>query len=221
MMQTCASATRLLRRRIWAAATMAMAIVAAVGLLGAGAQAAPSIGEPAPAFTETAADGTQKSLSDYAGKIVVLEWTNHDCPFVRKHYDTGNMQALQERARGDDIVWLTVISSAPGEQGHVDGAQAEQIAAEAEASPSAILLDPDGTMGRAYDAKTTPHMYVIDRDGRLVFMGGIDDRPTTKKADVKGANNHVAAALEDLAADRPVKISSTRPYGCSIKYSPT
>ncbi len=128
------------------------------------------------------------------------------------------MQALQKRATADGVVWLTVISSAPGEQGYADGGQAQRIAAQAGAAPSEILLDPDGTMGRAYGAKTTPHMYVIDRDGRLVYMGGIDDRPTTKPADVEGARNYVAAALADLAAGRSVETSSTRPYGCSVKY---
>lgn len=180
--------------------------------------AAPVIGQPAPAFTATTADGETRSLADYAGKVVVLEWTNHDCPYVRKHYGSGNMQALQQQASADGVVWLTVISSAPGEQGYVQGPQASKIAENAEAAPSEILLDPEGTMGRAYAAKTTPHMYVIDAEVRLVYMGGIDDRPTTDPDDVKGARNHVAAALADLAADRPVASPSTRPYGCSVKY---
>lgn len=217
MMQTCSRLLRLVQHRAWTA-LVAVGLVTAIGLAGRGAVAAPTPGEPAPSFEAMSADGSERSLSDYAGKIVVLEWTNHDCPYVRKHYDTGNMQALQERAAADGVVWLTVISSAPGEQGHVDGAQAKRIAAEAGASPSEILLDPEGTMGRAYGAKTTPHMYVIDRDGRLVYMGGIDDRPTTRKADVEGGENHVAAALDDLAAGRPVETTASRPYGCSIKY---
>jgi peroxiredoxin len=199
-----------------------VAVLAASGLLGAlvsPAAAAPAIGEPAPAFSAKTADGDTASLADYAGKVVVLEWTNHDCPYVRKHYGSGNMQALQTQATAEGAVWLTVISSAPGEQGYVRGPEAKQIAAKAGASPSRILLDPDGVMGRAYGAKTTPHMYVIDRDGRLVFMGGIDDRPTADPEDIKGARNYVAAALADLASGRPVAAASSRPYGCSVKYS--
>lgn len=179
---------------------------------------AAAIGAPAPAFTAATADGGTASLADYAGKVVILEWTNHDCPYVRKHYGSGNMQALQREATGKGAVWLTVISSAPGEQGHVSGPQAKKIAEDAGAGPSQILLDPDGVMGRAYGAKTTPHMYVIDADGRLVYMGGMDDRPTTDPGDIKGARNHVAAALADITAGRAVATPSTRPYGCSVKY---
>lgn len=204
--------------RRWVISVLLVAATVA-GLAWTGqAIAAPAIGAPAPAFTARTAGGETRSLADYAGKVVVLEWTNHDCPYVRKHYGSGNMQALQKDAAGDGVVWLTVISSAPGEQGYVQGAEAKRIAADAGARPSEILLDPDGTVGRAYGAKTTPHMYVIDRDGRLVYMGGIDDRPTTDPDDIKGATNHVAAALADVAADRPVASPSTRPYGCSVKY---
>jgi peroxiredoxin len=202
----------------WAMVVVLLAAFASADVLGPTAAAAPSMNAPAPAFSVKTADGVERSLSDYAGKIVVLEWTNHDCPYVRKHYGTGNMQRLQKQAAADGIVWLTVISSAPGEQGYVDGDEAKQIAAEAGAAPAEILLDPEGTMGRAYGAKTTPHMYVIDREGHLVYMGGIDDRPTTKPGDVQGAENYVAAALADLAAGRPVRTASSRPYGCSIKY---
>lgn len=199
------------------------AMLAAAGLLGAfvppaAAAAAPAIGEPAPAFSVKTADGGTASLADYAGKVVVLEWTNHDCPYVRKHYGSGNMQALQKQASAEGVVWLTVISSAPGEQGYVPGPEAKRVAEAAGAFPSRILLDPDGVMGRAYAAKTTPHMYVIDKDGRLVYMGGIDDRPTADPDDIKGARNYVAAALADLASGRPVAAASARPYGCSVKY---
>jgi peroxiredoxin len=201
----------------FAAVLAAAGIAASIGSP-ATATAAPAIGEPAPAFSAKTADGNTASLSDYAGKVVVLEWTNHDCPYVRKHYGSGNMQALQKQASAAGVVWLTVISSAPGEQGYVDGPEAEGIAQAAGAVPSRILLDPDGVMGRAYGAKTTPHMYVIDEDGRLVYMGGIDDRPTADPGDIKGARNHVAAALADLASGRPVAEASSRPYGCSVKY---
>ncbi|MDZ3837876.1 MAG: redoxin domain-containing protein [Rhodospirillales bacterium] len=204
-------------RRLALAALLAAAAFTA-SLVSPPAAAAPAIGEPAPAFSVKTAAGETRSLTDYAGKIMVLEWTNHECPYVRKHYGSGNMQALQREATGDGVVWLTVISSAPGEQGYVQGPEAKRIAEEAGAGPSEILLDPEGVMGRAYGAKTTPHMYVIDEDGRLVYMGGIDDRPTADPGDIKGARNYIAAALADLAADRPVATASSRPYGCSVKY---
>jgi peroxiredoxin len=205
-------------RRLALAALLAAGALAASLMVSPPAAAAPAIGEPAPPFSVKTAGGETRSLADYAGKIVVLEWTNHDCPYVRKHYGSGNMQALQREAAGDGVVWLTVISSAPGEQGYVQGPEAKRIAEKAGAGPSEILLDPEGVMGRAYGAKTTPHMYVIDEDGRLVYMGGIDDRPTADPDDIKGARNYVAAALADLAADRPVAAASRRPYGCSVKY---
>jgi peroxiredoxin len=182
------------------------------------ALATPSVGQPAPAFTGVDTAGTTHSLADFMGKTVVLEWTNHDCPYVMKHYGSGNMQALQKRAEADGAVWLTVISSAPGKQGHVSPEQADRIAAERGAGPTAILLDPEGAIGRAYDARTTPHMYVIDGDGTLVYRGGIDDRPTADRADVEGANNYVTAALADLSAGRDVQTPTSRPYGCSVKY---
>lgn len=197
---------------------MLLTAVALAGGLAGPAVAAPTIGQPAPGFTIVTAAGETRSLADYAGKVVVLEWTNHDCPYVRKHYGSGNMQALQQRAADAGVVWLTVISSAPGEQGYVQGAEAQRIAREAGAKPRDILLDPEGIMGRAYGAKTTPHMYVIDPGGRLVYMGGIDDRPTTDPDDIKGAKNYVSAALGDISADRPVGMPSTRAYGCSVKY---
>ncbi len=212
--------TRMFRLSRLSACMVAMAAVACLGAVGAAAPAAanPGVGAPAPAFTATNADGMQRSLGEYAGKVIVLEWTNHDCPYVRKHYGSGNMQALQKQATADGVVWLTIISSAPGEQGYVSGAEAKAIAAKTGATPSDILLDPDGTVGRAYGAKTTPHMYVIDGDGRLVYMGGIDDRATTNPADIKGADNYVAAALADVAAGRAVATPTARPYGCSVKY---
>lgn len=204
-------------RRLALAALLAAGALTA-SLVSPPAAAAPAIGEPAPPFSVKTAGGETRSLADYAGKTVVLEWTNHDCPYVRKHYGAGNMQALQREATGDGVVWLTVISSAPGEQGYVQGPEAKRIAEKAGAGPSEILLDPEGVMGRAYGAKTTPHMYVIDERGRLVYMGGIDDRPTADPDDIKGARNYVAAALADLAAEHPVAASSSRPYGCSVKY---
>jgi peroxiredoxin len=178
----------------------------------------PEVGKPAPPFTGTDTAGKTWSLDDLAGQPVILEWTNHDCPYVRKHYDADNMQGLQREAAEQGYVWLSVISSAPGKQGHVSPAEADDLSQRREAAPAAVLLDPEGTIGRAYGARTTPHMYLIDGEGTLRFMGGIDDRPTSNPADIPGATNHVRAAMADLAAGRAVAQAVTRPYGCSVKY---
>jgi peroxiredoxin len=183
------------------------------------ALAAARVGEPAPGFTLPATTGGTASLEAYRGKVVVLEWTNHDCPYVRKHYESGNMQALQKETTGQGVVWLTIISSAPGEEGHVNPAQANALTAKRSAAPTAVLLDPPGTVGRMYGATNTPHMYVIDPAGKLVYAGAIDDRPTTRKGDIAGANNYVRAALQAVAAGQPVKTPVTRAYGCTVKYS--
>jgi len=181
--------------------------------------AAPArVGEPAPAFSAGDVAGKIIRLGDYAGKTVVLEWTNDGCPFVGKHYDSGNMQALQRRYTAAGVVWLTIASSAPGEQGYVTPAEARADLAHWQAAPSDFLLDPEGAVGRLYDARATPHMVVIDRTGRLAYMGAIDDTPSTRLADVKTAHNYVVAALDALAAGQPVAVTSTRAYGCSIKY---
>lgn len=180
--------------------------------------AAPKIGKPAPDFTSTDSHGAVHALGDYRGKVVILEWTNHQCPFVGKHYNTGNMQALQAYARDAGVVWLSVISSAPGEQGYVSGDEANVLTAKRHAAPTAVLLDPQGVVGRLYDARTTPHMYIIDTQGSLVYMGGIDDKPSTQYADVKTAKNYVRVALDETLSDKPVGTSVTRPYGCSVKY---
>lgn len=182
------------------------------------ALAAPAVGQPAPPFTAVDADGRSRSLSEFRGRTVVLEWTNNGCPYVQKHYNSGNMQALQHAAVKDGIAWLTVVSSAPGMQGHVTGAQAKAWKASEKAGSTAVLLDPKGVVGRAYDAKTTPHMYVIDKTGKLVYMGGIDDRASSDPESLKGATNYVTAALADVKAGRPVAQAATRPYGCSVKY---
>ncbi|HET9854967.1 MAG TPA: thioredoxin family protein [Methylomirabilota bacterium] len=177
------------------------------------------VGEPAPAFTVNASKGSPVSLSAYKGKIVVLEWTNHDCPYVRKHYDSGNMQGLQRDATGQGVVWLTVISSVEGTQGHVTPSQADELTTSRKAAPTAVLLDTKGATGKAYGATNTPHMYVVDKAGILVYAGAIDDRPTSRRADVQGANNYVRAALDAVAAGQPVKTPVTRAYGCTVKYS--
>ena len=186
--------------------------------LAAPALAAPQVGQPAPAFRAVDSNGKTHSLADFKGKTVVLEWTNAECPFVKKHYG-GNMQALQKAATKDGVVWLSVNSGAPGKQGHVDGAAANAVVKAKGAAPTAYLLDPQGTIGRAYAAKTTPHMYVIDPTGKLVYMGGIDDTPTANPADIKTAMNFVTAALADVKAKRPVAVSTSKPYGCSVKYA--
>jgi len=196
---------------------LAAAAVLAVGGSAAAQGAGPVIGQPAPNFSAPDADGKTRSLSQYRGKTVVLEWTNHDCPYVRKHY-SGNMQALQRDATRDGVVWLSIVSSAPGEQGHVNGQQAKQLTASRGASPTAVLLDPSGAVGRLYGAKTTPHMFVINPQGRLVYAGGIDDVPTNKVEDLQRAKPLVKLALADVKAGRAVAIPASRPYGCGVKY---
>ncbi|MEN5170230.1 thioredoxin family protein [Brevundimonas pondensis] len=177
-------------------------------------------GDMAPAFTLVDAEGVQRSLADFKGKTVVLEWTNEGCPFVKKHY-SGAMQALQREATADGVIWLTIISSAPGTQGFVEGEEAKAWKAKHRAAFTHLLLDPTGETGKRYDAKTTPDMRIIDPEGRLIYVGGIDDRPTNKVEDLEGANNFVRTALADAKAGRPVQTAFAQPYGCSIKYAET
>lgn len=173
---------------------------------------------PAPDFTAIDADGKTRSLSEFRGKTVVLEWTNEGCPYVRKHY-SGNMQGLQQAARADGVVWLTIASSAPGKQGHfADGAAAKAWMNAKGAKPTALLLDADNKVATLYKAKTTPHMFVIDKTGAVVYEGAIDDKPTNKVEDVQGAKNLVAAALSDVKAGRKVATPFVTPYGCAVKY---
>jgi len=188
------------------------------GLSSVAAFASPKIGEPAPAFTLKDASGKDRSLADYKGKIVVLEWINHDCPFVKKHYDAGNMQRIQKDVTGQDIVWLSIFSSAEGTQGHVTGKEALKLTADKKAAPTALLLDADGTVGRLYDAKVTPHMYVINEAGALVYNGAIDDQPSPKPASLEGANNFVLKAINETKAKKQVAQAVTKPYGCGVKY---
>ncbi|MBU1347243.1 MAG: redoxin family protein [Alphaproteobacteria bacterium] len=179
--------------------------------------ATPGQPQAAPAFTLVDSEGVQRSLADFRGRTVVIEWTNEGCPYVQKHY-TGAMQALQREAVADDVVWLTIISSAPGKQGFVEGEAARAWKTRNNAGSTHLLLDPDGTVGKTYGASTTPDMRVIDAQGRVLFTGGIDDRPTNKVEDLEGANNFVRAALDDVEAGRPVRTAYAQPYGCSIKY---
>jgi hypothetical protein len=181
--------------------------------------AAAGVGQPAPSFSATDASGKTVSLADFKGKTVVLEWTNPECPYVRKHYDSANMQGTQKGARAKDVIWLSVNSTHPG---HGDFKKPAEMLAWTQmrgAVPSATLMDGEGKIGRAYGARTTPHMYVIDAKGTLVYAGGIDDKASANPADVKGAKNFVNAALGDLQAGRPVAQPITRPYGCSVQYA--
>jgi peroxiredoxin len=208
-----------LSRRTFVAGT-SLTVLAAGGLVRPSyAPAAAKVGAAAPPFTVTATGGQAVSLAVHRGKVVVLEWTNHDCPYVVKHYSTGNMQALQKEATGEGVVWLTIISSAPGTQGHVSAGTADELTATRKASPTAVLLDPTGVVGKAYGATNTPHMYVVDKAGTLVYAGAIDDRPTSRRSDVQGAHNYVREALQAVAAGRPVKTPVTRAYGCTVKYA--
>jgi alkyl hydroperoxide reductase subunit AhpC len=176
------------------------------------------IGKSAPDFSAKATSGTTVTLSGLKGKTVVLEWTNDGCPYVGKHYGSGNMQALQKEATGSGVVWLSVISSAPGLQGYVNELEADHLTETRKAAPTAVLLDPEGKLGRLYDARTTPHMFVIDPAGQVAYMGAMDDKPTANRADVPTARNYVREALAAVAQGKPVSTASTRPYGCSVKY---
>ena len=184
-----------------------------------GAAAQVAVGQAAPAFSLLAADGKTVTLDSLRGKTVVLEWTNHDCPFVRKHYDAGNMQAQQKEAAASGVVWLQVISSAPGKQGFVDGATASALNTKRNAVPAGALLDPTGKLGQQFGAKTTPHMYVINTQGMLVYQGGIDSIASARGDDVAKAEQHVRVALAELGAGKPVTKSVSKPYGCSVKYA--
>ena len=176
------------------------------------------VGNAAPDFTGTDSNGKTQKLSEYHGKYVVLEWTNNGCPYTQKHYESGNMQALQKEWTAKGVVWLTVLSSATGEQGYMTASQENAYVSKEHAAPTAVILDPTGVIGHAYEAKTTPHMFVIDPSGKLIYAGAIDDHPTTDPADIKSSKNYVSGALSESMAGRPVATSYTRPYGCSVKY---
>ncbi len=199
--------------------TYFLSALAALTLLAAPvAHAAAVVGKPAPAFTGTDSNGKTHKLSDFKGKIVVLEWTNPECPFVKKHYDSKNMQDLQSTYTGKDVVWLTVNSSAEGEQGYQTADDANKYLTDKESKPTARLLDPTGEIGKLYDAKVTPHMYVIDKDGTLVYQGAIDDNDSSNPADAATAKSYVGAALDSLLVGKPIETAVTKPYGCGVKY---
>ena len=180
--------------------------------------AAPEVGQPAPNFSAVGSDGKTYDLASFSGKFVVLEWLNHGCPFVKKHYGGGNMQALQKEYTAKGVVWLSIISSAPGKQGHSTAGEANAAIKEHGAAPTAVLLDETGAVGKLYDAKTTPHMFIIDPKGTLVYAGAIDDQPSFDPDSLASAKSYVRAALDEAMAGKPVTTASTKAYSCSVKY---
>jgi peroxiredoxin len=193
---------------------LATALVAA---LPCAALASAVVGQPAPAFTATDVAGKPVSLADYKGRLVVLEWHNPGCPFVQKHYNSGNMQSLQKKY-GNDVVWLAVNSTNTGATDYLPPEKLSTLMKDFKAAPADYLMDASGKVGRAYGARTTPHMYIIDKDGTLLYNGAIDDKRSTNAGDVKVAKNYVAAAIEEIKSGKPVSTPSTAPYGCSVKY---
>ena len=181
-------------------------------------QAAPSVGEKAPLFTGIDSNGQKLNLSDYKGKTVILEWTNHGCPWVARHYGIGNMQNHQKKAIADGVIWLSIISSAPGLEGYVDGSEANQLTKSRNAYPTRVILDPSGKIAKAYAARTTPHMYIISSSGTLIYQGGIDDDPTPHGEIENSTTNFIMNALAEIKAGKKVSKSTSQPYGCSVKY---
>jgi peroxiredoxin len=208
-----------LLRKLGTWRALAYLLVAVAALLFVALAHGATAGQAAPAFSGTDSNGKAESLAQYHGKYVVLEWTNRDCPYTRKHYDSGNMQKLQQQWTAKGVVWLTILSSAPGEQGYLTAEQENAQLARVQAHPTAAILDPRGEIGRLYAAKTTPHMFVIDPQGKILYAGAIDDKSSTDTADVASAKNYVSAALNSALAGQPVAVASTRPYGCSVKYA--
>ena len=209
------------RRNLSLAAGMAAAVALTAGALIASTARADSGIEPgrkAPDFIATDSYGEAVSLAEFAGRPVVLEWTNDGCPFVRKHYESGNMQSLQQRWTGKDVVWLSICSSAPGKQGYYEAAQAKQESASRKTHSTAYLLDSDGKVGREYGAKATPHMFVVNPERQLIYQGAIDSIASAKPSDIDKATNYVDAALNAAMAGKPVAQDTTRSYGCSVKY---
>ena len=198
--------------------TVILSLTTIVALICASAMALQP-GKPAPNFTAKDSRGKTHTLSEYKGKFVVLEWTNHECPFTHKHYASGNMQRLQKEWTAKGVIWFTVISSAQGNQGYMTDEQENSYVKKVGAAPTAVLMDPTGKLGHLYGAKTTPHMFVINPAGVLIYDGAIDNKPTTDQADIATAHNYVSAAIEEAMAGKPVATPSTPPYGCSVKYA--
>lgn len=197
---------------------MKIALAAVLLSLSVAANAAPRLGEAAPDFTVSDQSGKPVKLSDSKGKLVVLEWYNNGCPFVRKHYDSKNMQGLQKKYAKKGVVWYTVTTGKPGKEGHMTPAEAAARMKSEGMGSKALLLDESGDVGRLYSAKTTPHLFVVDKKGVLIYQGGIDDKASADQADIKGAKNFVASALDEALAGKPVSTPSSTPYGCSVKY---
>ncbi|MFI5351218.1 MAG: redoxin domain-containing protein [Elusimicrobiota bacterium] len=196
-----------------------MLVALALALTAAGplrAEIAP--GQPAPDFTLNDQTGAPRKLSDAKGKYVVLEWWNKDCPFVRRHYNAKNMQRLQKKYTGKGVVWYSIDSAAEGKEGYLSPKAVSKVMTKQGMASTAVLLDPKGDVGRLYGAKTTPHMFVVDPKGNVIYMGAIDDRPSTDPADLKGAHNYVSAALDAAMAGQPVPNPVTKSYGCGVKY---
>jgi peroxiredoxin len=207
-------------RRLGARRAVAYVGIALIALAIVFVARAASVGQAAPTFSGKDSQGKAQSLAQYRGKYVVLEWTNLACPFTKKHYESGNMQALQQEWTGKGVVWLTMLSSSPShaDDGYLTATQENEHIAQVKAHPTAAILDSSGDIGHLYSAKTTPHMFVIDPAGKLIYAGAIDNKATTDASDVKGAKNYVSAALTEAMAGQPVEVASTRPYGCAVKY---
>jgi hypothetical protein len=198
---------------------MKAAVAGLMMVAASAAMANAELNKPAPVFNATGADGKPLKLDAYKGKTVVLEWTNHECPYVVKHYESGNIPNLQKEAAGQGVVWLQVVSSGPGKQGFVDGATAQKLNGSRNAVPAGTVLDPDGKIGKLYGAQTTPHIFIVNADGQLVYKGGIDSIATSKKEDLAKAENYVSSALKSIGAGKPIEKANTKPYGCSVKYA--
>jgi peroxiredoxin len=195
-----------------------LSALAFVCLMGAPAMAAVETGKPAPDFTAKDTNGVEHTLSGFKGKVVVLEWTNPECPYVKKHYEPKNMQTLQKDYTDKGVVWISINSSAEGKQGHQTNEDANKYMTDVGSAATARIADADGAIGKLYDAKTTPHMFVIDKDGNVAYHGAIDDNDSANPADAATAKNHVKAALDSVLAGTPVETAQTKPYGCSVKY---
>jgi len=198
---------------------VATSMILSIAMVVSMARAAVAPGETAPEFNLVDINGKAQKLSDYRGKYVVLEWFNSECPFVQKHYESGNMQALQAKYTQKGVVWLGINSTSPRHSNYRDPARSQAILKEWKSAPTAFVLDPDGKVGKQYGARTTPHMYVVDPNGSLVYAGGIDNKPSTSQRDIANARNHVAMALDESLGGKPVGTPSATPYGCSVKYN--
>jgi peroxiredoxin len=199
-------------KNLLASCALALVLAASPALAG------PTVGEPAPDFKAVTAAGKTVGLSDYKGKIVVLEWTSNECPFVQKFYDSGNMQKFQKQAAEKGVVWLAVDSSAPGNPGYLDADAAKKWLDETKSAPAEFIIDEKGEVGHMYEAKTTPHMFVIDKEGKLAYAGAIDSEASANPDDIAKATNYVLKAIDELEAGKPVSVASTKSYGCGVKY---